>query len=208
MKIKWLGHASFLIKTNGKTILTDPFDETIGYKPNFPSVDIVLVSHEHFDHNAVGKVPSYKEIIKGYVEKYIDGIKIKGIRGYHDNKQGRLRGEVTMFKIESEGRSLIHLSDIGTVLTEEQVKEIGKVDIVMIPVGGIYTVGPKEAWKIVEQLNPKIVLPMHYKTPFLKFDLLPVYKFLEGREYTEKNELEINTHPLPEKTQIIVLKYL
>jgi L-ascorbate metabolism protein UlaG (beta-lactamase superfamily) len=207
MKIQWMGHASFLIETNGVKILTDPFDESIGYRPNFPEVDIVLVSHEHFDHNAVGEVPSYKELVKGYVEKEIKGIQIKGIKGYHDNAHGKLRGEITIFKILSEGISTVHLSDIGTTLTKEQLEEIGKTDIVMIPVGGVYTVGPREAWNIIGQLKPKIVLPMHYKTPFLKFNLHPVYDFLKEKKYVEKDKLEVNANSLSEKMGVVVLTF-
>ncbi len=203
MKIQWLGHSSFLIETNGIKILTDPFDNSIGYTTIFPGVDIVLVSHEHFDHNTVGNVPSYKQVIKGNVEKEFEGIKIKGIAGYHDNQKGSLRGKITMFKIQSEDISLLHLGDLGTLLTDEQLKEIGEVDIVMVPIGGKYTIGPEEAWEVIKQLNPKIVIPMHYKTPFLTLDILPLDNFLESRPYEEKDVLEITSSALPGSLQII-----
>ena len=207
MKIQWLGHSSFLIETNGIKILTDPFDNSIGYTTIFPNVDIVLVSHEHFDHNAVGNVPSYKQVIKGNVEKEFEGIKIKGIAGYHDNRKGLLRGKITMFKIQSENISLLHLSDLGALLTDEQLKEIGKIDIVMVPVGGKYTIEPEEAWEVIKQLNPKIVIPMHYKTPFLTLDILPLDNFLESKPYEEKDVLEITSSTLPISLQIITFPY-
>lgn len=207
MRVQWLGHASFLIETDGLKILTDPFDKSVGYKVDFPDVDIVLVSHEHFDHNAVNNVPLYEEVLRGNIEKEFKGIKVKGISGYHDNKKGLLRGKVTMFKIQTEGISLIHLSDIGTLLTEDQLKEIGKIDIVMVPVGGKYTIGPKEAWKVITQLSPKIVIPMHYKTPVLKFDLLPLDDFIQNKPYIEKDTLEITPASLPPSLQIVVFHY-
>ncbi len=203
MKIQWLGHSSFLIETNGTKILTDPFDNSIGYATIFPDVDIVLVSHEHFDHNAVENVPSYKQVIKGNVEKEIEGIKIKGIAGYHDNQKGSLRGKITMFKIQLEDISLLHLSDLGVLLTNEQLEEIGKVDIIMVPVGGKYTIGPEEAWAVIAQLKPKIAIPMHYKTQFLTLDILPLKNFLQGNPYKEKDILEITSSALPKSLQII-----
>ncbi len=207
MRIQWLGHASFLIETDGVKILTDPFDKSVGYKVDFPAVDLVLVSHEHFDHNAVNNVPSYREVLRGNIEKGFKGIKIKGISGYHDNKRGLLRGKVTMFKIQSEGISLIHLSDLGTLLTEDQLKEIGRIDIAMVPVGGKYTIGPKDAWRVITQLSPKIVIPMHYKTPVLKFDLLPLDDFVQGKSYEEKDVLEVTPTSVPQSLQVVVLRY-
>ncbi len=207
MKIQWLGHSSFLIETSGIKILTDPFDNSIGYATIFPDVDIVLVSHEHFDHNAVENVPSYKQVIKGNVEKEFEGIKIKGIAGYHDNRKGLLRGKITMFKVQSEDISLLHLGDLGTLLTDKQLKEIGEVDIAMVPVGGKYTIEPGEAWEVIKQLNPKIVIPMHYKTPFLTLDILPLDSFLEGKPYEEKDVLEITSSTLPGSLQIITFPY-
>ncbi|MCD6106745.1 MAG: MBL fold metallo-hydrolase [Caldisericaceae bacterium] len=207
MKIQWLGHSSFLIETNGIKILTDPFNNSIGYTTIFPAVDIVLVSHEHFDHNAVENVPSYTQVLRGSVEKELEGIKIKGIAGYHDNQKGSLRGKITMFKVQSEDISLLHLGDLGTLLTDEQLKEIGEVNIVMVPVGGKYTIGPEEAWEVIKQLNPKIVIPMHYNTPFLTLDILPLDNFLEGKPYEEKDVLEITSSTLPGALQIITFPY-
>lgn len=207
MKIQWLGHSSFLIETNGIKILTDPFNNSIGYTTIFPDVDIVLISHEHFDHNAVENIPSYKQVIKENGEKEFKGIKIKGIAGYHDNQKGSLRGKITMFKIQSEDISLLHLGDLGTLLTDEQLKEIGEVDIAMVPVGGKYTIEPEEAWEVIKQLNPKIVIPMHYKTPFLTLDILPLDNFLESRSHEEKDILEITSSTLPGSLQIITFPH-
>jgi L-ascorbate metabolism protein UlaG (beta-lactamase superfamily) len=207
MHIKWFGHSCFLIETNGKKILTDPFDESIGYPANFPEVDVVLVSHEHSDHNAVKNVKNYKQSIRGTVNQEIDGIKIKGVPYFHDEVNGAKRGKITIFEIQSEGLSLVHLSDLGTKLTKKEVTALGKVDILLIPVGSVFTIGPEEAWEVIAQLNPNVVIPMHYKTKYLRFDLLGVDQFLKGKEYEEKDTLEISKDTLPAPTKIYVMNF-
>ncbi len=206
MLIKWLGHSSFYIETQGKKILTDPYDPSIGYPKKFPPVDTITVSHEHSDHNFIKGVPSYKNVVRGSIEKTIDGVKFKGIGASHDNEKGLKRGLITMFKIESEGLSILHLGDLGTLLSKDQLESIGKVNILMIPVGGVYTIDKTQAEKVVEQISPNIVLPMHYKTEYLKFDIDPVDPFLKGKHYTEVDHLDITKDTLPIETQIILLK--
>jgi L-ascorbate metabolism protein UlaG (beta-lactamase superfamily) len=206
MKIKWFGHSCFLIETNGTKILTDPFDASIGYPAKFPEVDLVTVSHEHSDHNAINNVKTYKQVLRGTVDKEINGIKIKSIPYFHDEARGAKRGKITIFKIHSENLSLVHLSDLGTRLTENEVKELGDVNILLIPVGSVFTIGPEEAWDVVNQLKPNIVIPMHYKTKYLRFDLLGVNEFLKGKQYEEKDILDISKETLPEQTKIYVMR--
>jgi L-ascorbate metabolism protein UlaG (beta-lactamase superfamily) len=206
MKIKWFGHSCFLIETNGTKILTDPFDASIGYPAKFPEVDLVTVSHEHSDHNAINNVKTYKQVLRGTVDKEINGIKIKGIPYFHDEARGAKRGKITIFKIHSENLSLIHLSDLGTRLTENEVKELSDVNILLIPVGSVFTIGPEEAWEVINQLKPNIVIPMHYKTKYLRFDLVGVNEFLKGRQYEEKDILDISKETLPEQTKIYVMR--
>jgi L-ascorbate metabolism protein UlaG (beta-lactamase superfamily) len=206
MKIKWFGHSCFLIETNGTKILTDPFDESIGYPAKFPEVDLVTVSHEHSDHNTINNVKTYKQVLRGTVDKEINGIKIKGVPYFHDEARGAKRGRITIFKINSENLSLVHLSDLGTRLTENEVKELSDVNILLIPVGSVFTIGPEEAWEVVNQLKPNIVIPMHYKTKYLRSDLLGVNEFLKGKQYEEKDILDISKETLPEQTKIYVMR--
>ncbi len=207
MRIKWLGHSSFLIETEGKKILTDPFDKSVGYPTVFPAVDVVTISHEHYDHNAIDLVKNYKKILRSPLTETIDSINIKGISGFHDKVQGSKRGNITIFKIESEGLSLVHLGDLGTKLSEEQLKELGEVNILLIPVGSVFTVGPEEAWEVIRQVKPNIAIPMHYKTKYLTFDLLDVKEFLKGKEFEEKETLDITKDTLPPPTKVLLLSY-
>ena len=206
MRIKWFGHSCFLIETNSTKILTDPFDESIGYPAKFPEVDLVTVSHEHSDHNAINNVKTYKQVLRDTVDKEINGIKIKSIPCFHDEARGAKRGKITIFKIHSENLSLVHLSDLGTRLTENEVKELSDVNILLIPVGSVFTIGPEEAWEVVNQLKSNIVIPMHYKTKYLRFDLLGVNEFLKGKQYEEKDILDISKETLPEQTKIYVMR--
>lgn len=206
MLIRWFGHSSFLIISKGKKILTDPYDSSLGYPLKFPQVDIITVSHEHFDHNFVQGVPGYKEVIKGKGEKTYEGFKFKGIEAFHDDAKGSKRGKITIFRIEVEGISIVHLSDLGTLLTNSQIENIGNVDILMIPVGGVFTIGPEEADKVVKELNPKIVLPMHYKTNYLKLNLLPVEDFLKGKKYITHEALEVEKDTLPKEQETYLLR--
>lgn len=206
MIVRWFGHASFLIISKGRKILTDPYDSSVGYPLKFPQVDVITVSHDHFDHNFVKGVPGYKEVIKGPGEKTYDDFKFLGIESFHDDAKGTKRGKITIFRMEIEGISIVHLGDLGTLPTKEQLKKIGKVDILMIPVGGVFTIGPKEADIVIEEIQPKIVLPMHYKTEYLKFDLLRVEEFLKGKKYLTHEALELEKDTLPKEREVYILK--
>ncbi len=179
MIIRWHGHSCFEIDT-GARIVIDPHDgRSIGLRPPRASADLVLITHDHFDHNAVRVVNGSFKVIKEPGEYAFSGIKIKGIKAYHDTENGRRRGEITMFKVISEGISLLHVGDLGHVLLPDQISEIGHVDVLMTPVGGTYTVGPKEAYENVKLLKPSVIIPMHYKVPGLSLNLGPVDDFLK-----------------------------
>ncbi len=178
MLIKWHGHACFEIRNNLRVVI-DPHDgRSIGLKPPRVTADIVLVTHDHFDHNAVRVVNGKFETITGEGNYTIDDIKIKGITAYHDEYHGAKRGKITMYKIEMNGVSFLHAGDLGHVLDSSQINEIGVVDILFIPVGGVYTVDAKKAYENVKLLNPKITVPMHYYVPGLSLRLAPVDEFL------------------------------
>jgi len=174
MQIIWYGHSFFQIltqKSKKKTIkiAIDPFDEKIGLKPPLVEADILLITHSHPDHNNAQTVKDSPFLISGPGEYEIGGVFIKGVPAFHDDEGGKERGEVTIYTIESEDLKICHLSDFGQKeLTEEQLESIGDIDILMIPIGGVYTISAKEAAKIVSQIEPKIVIPMHYQIPKLK----------------------------------------
>jgi L-ascorbate metabolism protein UlaG (beta-lactamase superfamily) len=209
VKISWLGHASFIIETAGKKIITDPFDESVGYPGWGPEGDIVTVSHDHWDHNAVEAVKGHPRIIKETGSVEAENIKFTGISAYHDKVRGQERGPNTIFRILSEGISLVHLGDLGHVLSPEQVKALGPVNVLLIPVGGKFTINASEAFTIVGQLKPNIVVPMHYNTPHLSFELAPVEDFTSRFDQVVKKPfLELKADELTQATKVIVLDYL
>ena len=183
-KIIWAGQSCFQIsvsnsKDSQANIVIDPFSE-IGLKnPNF-SADILLVSHNHSDHNNVKSVSGDPFLIEGPGEYEVRGVFIKGIPSFHDDVLGKERGLNTIYAIESENIKLCHLGDFGQKqLTDEQLEKIGPVDVLMIPVGGNFTISSSEAQKIIGQIEPKIVIPMHYGLPKLNIKLDDVDKFLK-----------------------------
>jgi len=211
--IKWLGHSCFLISLDDVLkIVTDPFDKSVGYPLPDETADICVVSHDHFDHNCISVVKGNPEVIKGAGEKEAKGITFKGVASVHDEKGGSERGENTIFTWEWGGIRLAHAGDLGTDLSDSQIKEIGAVDILFVPTGGFYTIDAATASKVVASLNPKVVIPMHYKTPFLgeNFPIAGVDEFLKGKENVvkvDKGSVSFTKESLPEKTTIYVLKY-
>lgn len=212
MEISFLGHASFKIREKEATVVTDPFlSSMVGFK--FPSVnaDIVTVSHQHEDHNAVSMVGGDFFVVDSPGEYEIKGVSIFGYETNHDNKNGSLRGKNNIYLIETGGLRICHLGDLGEELSSEIMEELGEVDVLMIPVGGEYTIGPKEAISLIGQVEPKIVLPMHFKEAGMKEEvfgkLLPVEKFLEefGKEPERLERLVVNKEKLPEETTVVLL---
>jgi len=209
VNIRWRGHASFLIEAYGKKIVTDPFNAKLGYPLTPVAADIVTVSHEHWDHNAVETIEGNPLIIRGNDTVQTAGIIIKGIASWHDQHQGRERGANTIHKISAEGLDLVHLGDLGQVLSAQQVQQIGNVDILLLPVGGKFTVGAGDAALIVNLLRPKIVIPMHFGTPHLSFALAPVEEFISRFDKViKKSFLQVQSGNLGNDMKIIVLDYL
>ncbi len=225
-KITWLGQSCFQInvsngKENSAAIVIDPFDESIGLKMPRLSADLLLVTHDHPDHNNIKAVKPASDktegggsfLITGPGEYEIKGIFIEGTPAFHDDVQGKERGRVTVYTIETEGLRFCHLSDLGQKqLTDEQLEKIGSVDILMIPVGGTYTISGQEAAKIVSQIEPKIVIPMHYNLPKLaiKPKLDGLEKFLKaiGKNSIEpQDKFSVKNNTLPkEGMEIVILK--
>lgn len=215
MEIVWKGHSFFLIsiqknKEEETKIAIDPFDESLGLPLKEEEADILLISHDHFDHNNKKIIKGDPFIIKAPGEYEFKDIYIEGIEGFHDNKKGKERGKVTIFTIEGEEIKICHLSDLGQKeLTDEQLERIGEIDILMIPVGGTFTISSKEAVNIISQIEPKIVIPMHYFLPKMKIKLEKLENFLKeiGLKEAEKLKvLKIKKKNLPSETKVIILK--
>jgi len=210
--LRWAGHSCFLITAkSGLRILTDPYGPQAGYSPLRETADIVTISHEHGDHNAVRQVQGRFEIVRGPGQKKIKGITIRGIRTSHGSTPGgQPLGENTVFVIQVDGLRICHLGDLGTLLSPQQVQQIGRVDVLLIPVGGYYTIDGKEAGKVIAQLNPRIVVPMHYKTRACRIqELAGLGPFLQGRQNVRRGEgsLSLTPQSLPKETPIYILPY-
>lgn len=183
-KITWGGQAYFQIavstgKDTQTNLVIDPFSE-IGLRTPTFEADVLLITHDHPDHNNTKATKGTPFLIEGPGEYEVKGIFIQGIPSFHDDAQGKERGKNVIYTIEAEGIRLCHLGDFGQKqLTDEQIEKIGTVDVLMIPVGGVYTIAAADAPKIIGQLEPKIIIPMHYELPKLKFKLDSVEKFLK-----------------------------
>ena len=215
MDITYLGHSSFKIKFKSGSVVTDPFDsKMVGLKYSPVESEIVTISHDHPDHNSVDKVGLIKKVIDGPGEYEVSGISIYGYKTFHDNKKGEEKGENTVYVIEAEGLRIVHLGDLGHQLSDDLVEEIGDVDVLIIPVGGFYTIGPKDAVEIISKIEPYYVLPMHYKVdgenPALSEKLQPVTDFLKESGLTTENlpKLSLKKEDILEdqNTKVIVLE--
>mgnify|MGYP001140503062 CR=1 FL=1 len=221
MTIIWHGQSCFQItatrnKGEQVSILIDPFSDEIGLKFPKLTADILLITHNHYDHNNIKAVSapttnSQPFLISGSGEYEIKNVSIEGIHSWHDTSEGEEQGGNTVYIIEAEDLKLCHLGDFGQKeLTEEQLEKIGEVDILMIPIGGIYTISAKEAVKVMSQLEPKVIIPMHYQIPKLKIKLDGLDKFLKMlgiKSITPENKLSIKKKDIsPEEVKIVVLQ--
>lgn len=215
MNIVWKGQSCFQIATQkNKTpvnITIDPFGPEIGLRPPTQAADIVLVTHDHTDHNNVKSVGGEPFVVEGPGEYEIKGVFIQGILSWHDSQEGKQHGQNTIYTIESEDLRICHMGDIGQKeLTDEQLQKIGEVDILMIPVGGNYTVSEKEAMKIMSQIEPKITIPMHFHVPKLKAKVDGVEKFLKSlglKSVKPEQKLSVKKKDiLPDEAKVVVLE--
>ncbi len=215
MDIYWGGQALFRIKGKNASVVLDPYDpDFTGLKlPKELTADVVLVSHEHKDHSndkaATSPAGVFPMSFTRPGEYEVAGVVVTGIDSFHDNSQGSERGKNTIFHLMMDGLNIVHLGDLGQAeLTEDQLAKIGAVDILLVPVGSVYTIDAKTAANIVAQLEPRVIIPMHYKIDGLKFELEGVEGFLKemGAEGVEAlPKLSITKDKLPEEPQVIVL---
>jgi L-ascorbate metabolism protein UlaG (beta-lactamase superfamily) len=218
MQILWKGHACFVLnvsraKQEPLRIIIDPYEESIGLKTPSLAGEFVLSTHGHYDHNNVKAIKGNPFVVTGPGEYDVQGVFVQGIPSFHDQSQGKERGTNTIYVIEAEGMRLCHMGDFGQKeLTPEQEEKIGEIDILFLPVGGTYTVDPKEAASLVHQIEPKIVIPMHYALPKLKVKLASVDEFLKemgAKKIEPQQKLTLKAKDIAaerEETEIVVME--
>jgi L-ascorbate metabolism protein UlaG (beta-lactamase superfamily) len=214
MKVKWLGHACFLLTSeSGLRIITDPYTSGVyglDYAPPAETADIVTVSHDHADHNNVAAVKGNPQVVQGVGSHEAKGIKFKGIAAAHDPSSGKERGANTIFCFTLDGINVCHLGDLGHDLSDQTATEIGPVDVLLIPVGGNFTIDATVAGNVCQKLAPKVVIPMHFKNERCPgFPVAGVEEFTRGRQQVETiagSEVDVKKERLPSATETIVLK--
>jgi len=216
VKIKWCGHATFLITTaSGIKIVTDPYepggyDGALAYGKIPDLIDIALVSHDHPDHNFVQALEGNPQVVKGPGTHTVSGITFKGVPTYHDTTRGSERGENVIFCFTVDDVRLCHLGDLGHMLEAEAASEIGTVDVLMMPVGGFYTIDAAAATGVMNTLKPRLVIPMHFKTAKCGFPITTVDDFLlnkTGVKRLNTSEITLTQESLPSSTEIQVLTH-
>lgn len=216
MNIKWYGHSAFLITTgNGVRIITDPYQSgafggALAYGKISEAADIVLSSHDHDDHNYVGDIKGKFKLIKTAGEHRESGITILGIPTFHDPSGGRERGKNIIYVIEADDMRIAHMGDLGHILDRGAIESVGRVDILLIPVGGFYTIDPLEASAVVKDVMPTVTIPMHFKTGKCDFPIAPVEEFTKGKtgvNVTGKTDMDVRKETLGSLGKIVVLRH-
>ena len=205
MKVMWHGHSCFEVKNN-VTVVTDPHDgKSIGIRTPIVKADVLLISHDHFDHNCSRVVKGDFVTVREPGERIEKGVKILGLPTFHDDKEGSKRGRNIVFKFEMEGVRLCHCGDIGHMLSTEQLKALSPVDVLFVPVGGVFTINGTQARKLVNQLKPKIAVPMHFRVGGLSLSIQTADQFLEGLPESKVlrvgNEVDFVPEELPTETE-------
>lgn len=210
MNIYWLGHSCFLIKTElGKRILMDPFDLDIGYIPYKGDVDIVTISHMHFDHSCTSYINNEAKVLTDFVDYQNTFCNINSFHSFHDDCCGLKRDKNFIFKILCDDISLCHLGDLGHILSNKTLKKLGNIDILFVPVGEHLTISIDDLKKVITDINPKIIIPMHYKTQNLSFYLNTLDNFLmkmKGYPMLHTDSLSISKDTIPSSSQVIILE--
>lgn len=215
MRVKYYGHAAFLITSDqGNRIITDPYKPgafgSMRYGAIADEADVVVVSHDHDDHNNSGGLPGNPEVVRAPGKRSVRGIEFNGIATFHDSSSGGERGKNIVFTFTVDGITICHLGDLGHMLSQNEVEAIGPIDLLMIPVGGFYTIDSKEASQVAAQLNPSIIVPMHFKTGKCDFPITPVEEFTQGKarvNVMNSSEVSLDKGSLPKETEIIVLSH-
>ncbi|MGC9326948.1 MAG: MBL fold metallo-hydrolase [Candidatus Hinthialibacter sp.] len=212
MIIKFLGHSCFFIQSdNGTSILTDPYKSgayggALTYEPIIESADIATLSHEHEDHAELNSLPNQPLVVRA--ECRTQGIVFDMVETFHDNVEGNERGGNRMILFSIDDIRIAHLGDLGHILMPEQVEKMGEIDVILIPIGGRFTIDPDEASQVIEQLHPKIAVPMHFKTDKCGFPIEDVNTFLQGKSNVKRSptsEVVLRKEDLPQETTILYI---
>ncbi|OPX57813.1 MAG: metal-dependent hydrolase [Methanomassiliicoccales archaeon PtaB.Bin215] len=205
MRLVWHMHSCFEINDQA-TVVMDPHDgRSIGVKPPSLKADVVTISHDHFDHNAVRVIKGDYVVVKDVTPKNAKGVAIRGITGFHDDVNGDKRGKMNIFHLTLDGVRFCHLGDLGHMLSEAQVRELGEVDILFVPVGGVFTIDGAQAQSLVRMIGPKVAIPMHFRVGGLSMSIQNADGFLKGlpddKVVRVGNEVEFEAEDLPEETE-------
>lgn len=213
MDISYLGHSAFKIKGKQGVVVTDPFDKSVGFSMPSVAADVVTVSHQHADHDFVSGIAGTPKREKPWLvlnpgEYEISGITVFGYKTYHDSSEGKDRGNNTVFQIVMDGINIVHLGDLGHQLSDSFIEALGTVDVLMCPVGGVFTLDPAEASEIIQSIEPSYVLPMHYKTEkhassFQDMKSLEDFQKVFGVKSDPIKSLSVSA-TLPEQTTLVV----
>lgn len=216
MKLKWLGHSAFLLTAaDGTSVMTDPyvpgsFSGQMKYGPIRENAHAVTVSHHHQDHDGVSRLPGQPGVFDRAGAFKTGSVAITGFDTFHDNSRGAQRGRNTVFVLESDGVRVCHCGDLGHVLTAQQVSAIGKIDVLLVPVGGTFTVDAAAAHEVAAQLAARVTIPMHYKTEKLGFDIAGIDNFVRDRANVKRvgaAEVAVSADKLPPEPEIWVLEH-
>ncbi len=213
MKIRYLGHAAFYLKPeSGPSVITDPYRAAalggpVALAPITEQAEVVLVSHQHDDHAGVEGLPGSPKVLTA--SGAVQGVEFRAAEAAHDAQGGAKRGKVRVFCFALDGVRVCHLGDLGEALSKAQLSEIGAVDVLLVPVGGYFTIDAAEAAKVVESLRPKVAIPMHYRTARVDFPISPVDDFLRLQKRVERvsgSEIEMRAETLPAEMTVYVLQ--
>jgi L-ascorbate metabolism protein UlaG (beta-lactamase superfamily) len=216
VRITYFGHSCFLVEAQDQTrVILDPYrhgsyDGAVKYAPVDEPADVVLVSHDHPDHSASDTIPGKPRIFMHPVGERVGSVSITGIQTAHDEAGGKQRGKSTVCILDDGDLRLVHLGDLGHLLDQATIKKIGAVDVLLIPVGGYFTIDYQTAAAVADALAPSIVIPMHYKTPKIDFPIAPADAFLRTQNAVQHNQgptLEVTKATLPGERTAIVLPY-
>jgi L-ascorbate metabolism protein UlaG (beta-lactamase superfamily) len=210
MEITWYGHSCFRLSERGVAIVTDPFNEELGYVRPRIRADVVTISHDHPGHNCRVGFRGRPRFFGGPGEYEVKGVFITGIATFHDGRRGASRGRNSVFVFDFNGVSICHLGDLGHVLDQNQVQALSDVSVLLIPVGGLHTIDAPKAAEVISMVEPRLVVPMHYATPKEKPGLQKVDKFLKEMglaPVTPEPQLRVIKSSLPNQTQVVLLDY-
>ena len=213
MKVHWYGQACFLFEGQGVRLVTDPPVGDVGYTLPESEVDLATVSHDHFDHNNVNALRGAPAVINTPGVHDVKGLRVEGFPTFHDETGGTQRGKNLLFAWEMDGVRVCHLGDLGHVLDAKTLQGLGRIDLLLAPVGGFYTIDAGGAKQVVDQINPRLVIPMHYKTPALS-PSLPIaaaddfLKYYPPGQVRREQMLQVEGANLPSSLEIVVLDYV